>query len=141
MKQTVSSDLLLYADDSYLVFQHKHVTKIEIHFNNGFSNLCEWLLDNKLSVHFREGKTKSILFWANQKLRKSGKLNITYQVIYVNQNSQVTYLSCILNEAMSDEQMAYKTIKKINSRLNFLFTERHFLSAGLRWLSCNAEKN
>ena len=38
MKQGVSSDLLLYADDSCLVFQHKHVTKIEkqLTYVNGF---------------------------------------------------------------------------------------------------------
>ena len=49
MKQAVSSDLLLYADDSCLVFQLKHVTEIETHLNNDFSKLCEWFLDNKLS--------------------------------------------------------------------------------------------
>ena len=52
MKQAVSSDLLLYTDDSCLIFQHKHVTEIEKHMNNGFSNLCEWFFDNKLSMHF-----------------------------------------------------------------------------------------
>ena len=79
VKQTVSSDLLLYADDSCLVFQHKHVTEIETHLNNDFSNLCEWFLDNKLSIHFGEDKTKSILFGTKRKLRKVGQLNITYQ--------------------------------------------------------------
>ena len=29
MKQSVSSDLVLYADESCLIFQHKHVTEIE----------------------------------------------------------------------------------------------------------------
>ena len=77
MKQAVSSDLLLYADDSCLVFQHKHVTEIETHLNNDFSNLCEWFLDNKLSIHFGEDKTKSILFGTKRKLRKVGTLNIT----------------------------------------------------------------
>ena len=66
MKQAVSimkqADLLLCADDSCLIFQHKHVTENEKHLNNDFSNLCEWFLDNKLNIHFREGKTKSILF-------------------------------------------------------------------------------
>ena len=52
MKQPVSSDLLLYADDSCLIFQHIHVTKIEKHLDNDFSNLCECFLDNKLSIHF-----------------------------------------------------------------------------------------
>ena len=80
MKQAVPSDLLLYADDSCLVFQHKHVTKIETHLNHDFSNLCEWFLDNELSILFGEDKTKSILFGTKCKLRKSGKLNITYKV-------------------------------------------------------------
>ena len=90
VKQTVSSDLLLYADDSCLVFQHKHVTEIETYLNNDFSNLCEWFLDNKLTIHNGEDKTKSILFGTKRKLRKVGKPNITYQGIDIKQNSQVT---------------------------------------------------
>ena len=52
MKQALSSDLLLYADDSCLVFQHKHVTEIKTHLNCDFSNLCDWFLDYKQSIHF-----------------------------------------------------------------------------------------
>ena len=81
MKQAVSSDLLLYADDSCLVFQHKHVTEIEKHLNNDFSNLYEWFLNNKLSIYFGEDKTKPFLFGSKCKLRKVGKLNITDQSI------------------------------------------------------------
>ena len=79
------------------------MTEIEKHLNNDFSNLCEWFLDNKLSIHFGEDKTKSILFGSKRKLRKVGKLNITYRGIDIKQNSQVTYLDCILDETMSGE--------------------------------------
>ena len=99
---------------------------------NDFNNLCEWYLDNKLSIHFGEDKTKSILFGSKHKLRKVDKLNITYQGI------DITYLVCILYETMSGEPMAYKTIKKINSRLNYLFRKKHFLTTSLRRLLCNA---
>ena len=75
MKQVVKSDLLLYADDFCFVFQYKHVTEIETHLYNDFSNLCEWFLQNKLSIHFGEDTTKSILFGAKCELRKIGKLN------------------------------------------------------------------
>ena len=95
IKQVVSSDLLLYADDSCLVFQYQHVTEIEKHLSNGFSNLCEWFLDNKLSIHFGEDKTKFILLGSKLKLRKVGTVNITYQGIDMKQNTQVTYLDCI----------------------------------------------
>ena len=138
MKQALSSDLLLYADDSCLVFQHKHVTEIETHLNNDFSNLCEWFLDNKLSIHFGEDKTKSILFGTKRNLRKVGKLKTTYQGIDINQNSHVTYLGCILDETMSVEPMAYKTIKNITSRPNYLFRKKQYLTPRLRQLLCNA---
>ena len=106
--------------------------------NNDFSNLCEWFLDNKLSINFREDKTKSILFGRKRKLRKAGKLDITCQGIDIKQNSQVTYLGCILDETMSREPMTYKTIKKTNFRLNYLFRKKHFLTTSLRRLLCNA---
>ena len=54
MPQAVNSELLLYADDTY--------PKIEEQLNSDFTSLCEWFIDNKLSVHFGEEKTKSILF-------------------------------------------------------------------------------
>ena len=68
------------------------------------------------------------MFAIKRKLRKVGKLNITYQGIDIKQNSQVTYLGCILDETMSGEPMAYKTTKE-NSRLNYLFRKKHFLTS------------
>ena len=86
MKQTVLSDLLLYADKSYLVFEHKHVSEIETHLNNDSSNLYEWFVDNKLRIHFEEEKTKPILFGTKHKLRKAGKLNVTAWYPNLNKN-------------------------------------------------------
>ena len=63
-------------------------------------------------------RTKLNPFCLVQNVRKIGKLNIAYQGIDINQNFQVTYLGQILDEIMSGEPMAYKTIKKTNSRLN-----------------------
>ena len=47
MPQAVHSDLFLYEDDSGLTFQHKDVHTIEHQLNKGFTNLCEWFVDNK----------------------------------------------------------------------------------------------
>ena len=35
--------------------------EIENVLNMEFANVCEWLVDNKLSIHFSEAKTKYIL--------------------------------------------------------------------------------
>ena len=98
---------------------------------NGF------LITNLGRIHFGENKTKCILFGTKRKLRKVGKLNI-YQGIDIEQNSQVTYLGYMFDETKSGKPMAYKTIKKINSRLIYLFRKTHFLTPSLRHLLCNA---
>ena len=55
MSQAVECDLYLYADDSCLLFQHKKVTEIKKQLTKDFSNICDWFVDNKLSIHFGEG--------------------------------------------------------------------------------------
>ena len=62
MPQAVDCDLLLYADDSCLVFSDQRVNDIEEQLDKNFNSLCDWFVDNKLSIHFGEDKTKSILF-------------------------------------------------------------------------------
>ena len=62
MSQTVKCDLFLYADDTCLVCQHKDINKTENQLNEDFSNMCDWFVDNKLSIHFDQDKTKPIFF-------------------------------------------------------------------------------
>ena len=58
----MNSDLLLYANDLCLMFQHEDVEEIENVLNNGFENTCDWFIDNNSSINFGKDKTKSILF-------------------------------------------------------------------------------
>ena len=112
MPEAVHSDLFLYADDSGLTFQHKDVHTIEHQLNKDFTNLCEWFVDNKLSIHLGEDKTKCILFGLKLKLENAGKLNTMYNGIKIKQYFKVTHLGCFLDEAISGESMTLKTIKK-----------------------------
>ena len=59
-----------YADDTCIFYQHEVVKKIENVLNKEFSLLCQWFKDNKLSIHFGEDKTKSILFSKTRGLRE-----------------------------------------------------------------------
>ena len=47
MPQAVKSNLLLYADDSYLMYQHRDVNEIEKQLNKDFKNVCDWFVDSK----------------------------------------------------------------------------------------------
>ena len=62
MPQAVKSNLLLYADDSCLMNQHKDIVEDEKILNKDFKNICDSSVDNKLSIHFGDDKTKLIFF-------------------------------------------------------------------------------
>ena len=111
----------MYADDSCLVCQHKDIYEIEKQLNVDFSNICNWFVDNKLSIHFGEDKTKSILFASKFKNKNIKKLNIKYGDIQIKQHSKVKYLGCLMDETMSGEAMALYVIHKINNKLKFLY--------------------
>ena len=70
MPQAVKCELLLYGDDTCLIFQRNSINEIKIQLNKNFSLICDWFVDNKLSIHFGEDKTKSILFSSKSKVKK-----------------------------------------------------------------------
>ena len=53
-----------------VLYQNKGVTQIENRLNEEFENPSDWFVDNKLSIHFAEGKTKSILFESKRRAKK-----------------------------------------------------------------------
>ena len=135
MPQSVNCELLLYANGTCLIFQHNY---IENQLNKNFSLICDWFVDNKLSIHFGEDKTKSILFSSKRKIKKASPLNIQCKDIKIKQYSKVTYLGCILDETLSGESMVIHVINKVNSRLIFLYRQNKFLYIPLRSVLCNA---
>ena len=68
----------IVTDDTCIVFQHENVTEIEKQQLKDFSSLCDWFVDNKLSIHFGQDKTKLILFGTKYKRRNTKALNIVY---------------------------------------------------------------
>ena len=131
-------NLYLYADDSCLVFQCKSVKTINDVLTKEFSNLCDWFIDNRLSIHFGRDKTKSILFCPKRKKSKVESLDITYRDIKIHQHEKVSYLGCILDDTLNGESMALNVLNKINCWLAFLYRKQKFLTPYLRRLLCNS---
>ena len=132
MQQAVSCDLLLYADDTCLIFTGRDTKTIENQLNGDFNSLCDWFVDNKLSIHFGEEKTKSILFGTKRRLKSLNELDIRRGDIRIKQHTKVTYLGCTLDNNLSGESMATNVLTKINGRLKFLYRKQNFLNNSLR---------
>ena len=125
----------LYTDDTCTFYQHEAIEKIENVLNKEFSSLCQWFIDNKLSIHFGEDKTKSILFSKTRGLRE---INISFAGHSIRQFETVEYLGCQLDSKLSGEAMASKVLKKINAKLKFLYRQSRYLTPAYRRLLCNA---
>ena len=73
-------------DDSCLMYQHRDVEEIEKQLNKDFVNVCDWFIDNKLSIHFGKDKTKFILFASKHKIKSARKLNVKYKNLKIKQH-------------------------------------------------------
>ena len=128
----------LYADDTCLLFQHKDLERVKEDLTKNFYNICDWFVDNKLSIQFGKGKTKSFLFSTKNRKRKFGTLDMQYGDVNIKQYSKVTYLGCELEESLLGEVMALKVINNINGSLKFLYRKNRYLTPYLKRLLCNA---
>ena len=64
---------------SCFMYQHKDITIIEKVLNEDFENISDWFVENKLSIHFGDDKTKPVLFASKRRAKKIRKLNIRYK--------------------------------------------------------------
>ena len=117
MSQSVDCDLFLYTDDSCLIYMHEDPKEIERNLNRNFNSLCDWFVENKLSIHFGEEKTKSIMFGTKRKLKNLDELDIRRGNIKIKQTNTVTYLGCEIDKNLSGEYMATKVLGKIRIRI------------------------
>ena len=63
LPQAFVSDSLLYTDDTHIVFQHKSEIEIEKQLIRDFSSMCDWFVDNKLSIHFIQDNKINIIWY------------------------------------------------------------------------------
>ena len=100
MPQAVKSTIFLYADDSCLMYEHRDASEIAKQVNKDFENVCNWFVDNKLSIQFGEDKIKFILFASKRRTKSAKKLHVKYKNKKIKQHSQVAYVGCVLDETL-----------------------------------------
>ena len=67
----------------------KILMKLKKKLNEDSENIFDWFVDNKLSIHFDDDKTKSILFDTKFKIKKVRKLNMKYGIYKSNSISKL----------------------------------------------------
>ena len=112
--------LLLYADDSAILFSHKNPEVISRKLSSELQS-CKWLVGNKLSLHL--GKTECILFGSRRKLRKVQNFDIECNGHSIQAQTSVKHLGVNLDNVLSGKAIANSIIHKINLKLKFLYRQ------------------
>ena len=81
----------LYADDTCLIYSDEDTKELKTKLNKDFNSLCNWFIDNKLSIRFREEKTKCILMGTKFHLKKHSESMATKVLGLVNGRNKCLY--------------------------------------------------
>ena len=80
MPQAIDSKLLLYAYNTCLIYMDKDAKAIDNQLSKDFNSLCDCrFIDNQLSIHLGEEKTKCILFYTKQHLKYQSDVHIRHR--------------------------------------------------------------
>ena len=130
MELSVQNKLLLYADDSVIIAYDRDPKVVADMLGSDLTSCNQWLVDNKLSLHV--GKTECILFGTRAKLNKVSDFSVAYGDQVIKSQDSINYLGVSLDSTLSGENMVNSVIKKVVSRLKFLFRHAHILNQTLR---------
>ena len=128
--------LILYADDSAILFSHKDPHVISQKLENTLDMCSQWLVDNKLSLHL--GKTECVLFGPKRKLKDHSDFCVQYKGHCIKSTNKVKYLGVIIDNSLSGDSTVDSIVKKVNCRLKFLYRQARFLDVKCKMSLCSA---
>ena len=122
MDISVSSKLLLYADDSVLIVNDRKPDIILKILSKLLGSCNQWLIDKNLSLYV--GKTECINFGSKRKLNKLDTFSVTCGHSVVKGQQYVKYLRVVIDQCLSGDTMANNIIAKTLGTLNFYYVKK-----------------
>jgi hypothetical protein len=111
--------LILYADDSAILYTHKDPNIISSKLGNVLEKCSDWLTDNKLSLHL--GKTECMLFGPKRKIRQIKNFYVKCYEHVITSTEVVKYLGVHIDKYLNFENIVSNIVSKVNGRLKFLY--------------------
>jgi len=131
----VSCNLIMYADDTILLFSDPDIEKVASELSKEIGNCLHWLTNNRLSMHM--GKTETLVFSSKRKKNRTKNFVIQCQGHDI-KPSKVKYLGLTLNQTLSGEDTVTSILSKCTSRLKFMYRHSKTLNEKSRKLLASA---
>ena len=134
MSISLGCHLSLYADDSTLVASGVDPVELGNYLSDQLARCKDWMVDNRLSLHL--GKTECILVGTERRLSSAEGFRVLCDGVEVNRVDHVRYLGVLLDENLKGKVQAMAVIKKVASRLGFLYRSAPLLDFNARRILC-----
>ena len=136
MSVSLGCHLSLYADDSTLVASGRNAAELGGYLSDQLGRCKDWMVDNRLSLHL--GKTECVLIGSRRKLQGAQDFRVWCDGREVKRVSSVRYLGVMLDENMSGKVQALSVVRKVASRLGFLYRSARLFDFRSRRMLCMA---
>jgi hypothetical protein len=128
--------LIQYADDSALLVADKDINNLTQILNQNLMLCNEWLSHNLLTMH--PHKTEFIMFGPPRKLKKLKNVTFEYQGYKIISKNSVKYLGLILNNHLDGKEIVNSIIKKVNSKIHFMYRQAKYLDLHTKKILCTS---
>ena len=93
----------LFADDTALALSSKDIKDLELRFNHEVNKVHNWLLANRLSVHYSDKTQYMLIQGPNQKDRQiaAKNFNLGMGVHQIERTDNYTYLGIIIDDRLT----------------------------------------
>ena len=134
-------DLILFADDTTLLFSHRDIASKNDIINRELQEICNWFQANKLSVNAK--KTNYMVLGTNHSTTKfvdvnqdtdstqdshtKSKLNIKLDGVSLNRVSSTKFLGVIIDENLTWKNHIDAITKTISRNIGMMTKLRHFV--------------
>jgi hypothetical protein len=135
-KVNTTSSIVMYADDTTIVFSHNDHNLIQTVLNADLQKVKEWLDKNKLTLNTK--KTKFMLFGTRRRLSKCKDVNLFLDDDKIERVQCFKYLGIWMDENMSFNSHVEKLSKKISSRIGMISRATKYLTLEYRKVLFNA---
>ena len=115
---TKTCNVILYADDTAIIYSDKQKAQIEKHLNNDMEIVKTWLDENKLTLNVK--KTKSMLIGNNKLLNEADYLGVRLYMDSIEQVGELKYLGVWLDSSLKFTSHISKMSSKISSAIGMI---------------------
>ena len=133
---TKTCKVILYADDTAIIYSDKQKAQIEKHLNNDMEIVKTWLDENKLTLNVK--KTKSMLIGNKKLLNEADYLDIRLDMDSIEQVGEFKYLGVWLDSSLKFTSHISKMSSKISSAIGVISRVSRYLPVIQRNMLYNA---